>query len=129
VRDPPDQRRMRSQFEEPPHSLATTKLVIHMHFYMVQDSNPQPFVEATWNLLKNQTEDLVSLPLDRNLFMCRWVHKTNREVDEQVSMYKERQVSKILQHIHTYFYIFNIIFIEHNLVHLRGLFGVKDTTS
>jgi hypothetical protein len=129
VGDPLNQRRMRSQFEEPPHSLVATKPVMHMHFYMVQASNPQPYAEVAGNLLKNQNRDLVLLPSDMKLFKCIWVHRTKREVDGQVRRYKARQVSKRLQQIHTYFYIFNKIFTEHNLAHLRGLFGVKDTTS
>jgi hypothetical protein len=67
VGDPPDQRRMRSQFEEPPHSLATIEPMMHMHCYMVQASNPHPYAEVTGNLLENQTRDLVPLPSERNI--------------------------------------------------------------
>jgi hypothetical protein len=77
VGDPMDLRRMRSQFEEPPHALTTTKLVIPMHFYMVLASDPQTYAEAEGNpfweatmteeynsLIENQTWDLVPLPSD-----------------------------------------------------------------
>jgi hypothetical protein len=92
VGDPTDQRRMRSQFEDPPHALTTTEPVIPMHFYMVLASYPQtyaevvgnPFWEATMqeeynSLLENQTWDLVPLPSERNIFRCRWVYRTKKE--------------------------------------------------
>jgi len=82
VGDPMDQRGMRSQFEVPTHSLATIELVKHMHFYMVQVSNPHPYVEVVGNLLGNQTRDMVPLPLEINIFRCVWVHSIKR--------YKER---------------------------------------
>jgi hypothetical protein len=39
-----DQRRMRSKFEDPPHPLTTTDLVIPIHIYMVVSSNLQNYV-------------------------------------------------------------------------------------
>jgi hypothetical protein len=74
VEDPPDQRRTTSHFEEPPHSLESIEPIMHMHCYIIQASNPHPYVEAAENLLENQTRDLVPLPSDRKLIRYRWVH-------------------------------------------------------
>jgi hypothetical protein len=41
----------------------------------------------------------------------------------------KRRAQCIFHQIHTYIYIFNKIFTEHKLAHLRGLLGVKDTVS
>jgi hypothetical protein len=80
---------MRSYFEDPPHALVATRLVIPMHFYMFVALDSWTYVEATINpfskvimqeeynsLLKNQTLDLVMLPSHRNIFRCRWVYRT-----------------------------------------------------
>jgi hypothetical protein len=43
---------------------------------------------------------MVPLPSGRNLFRCIWVYRTKREMDEQVSRYKSRLVSKGFQQVH-----------------------------
>jgi hypothetical protein len=113
VGDPTDQRRMRSQFEDPPHALTTTEPVMPMHCYMVLASDLQTYAEAAGNpfweatmqeeynsLLENQTWDLVLLPSDRKLVRCRWVYRTKKATDGQVSRYKARLVAKGFQQIH-----------------------------
>jgi hypothetical protein len=43
---------------------------------------------------------LVSLPSEKYIVRCKWFYKNNKVVDVQVSMYKERLVSKGFQQIH-----------------------------
>jgi hypothetical protein len=52
------------------------------------------------SLLENQTWDMVPLPSGRNLFKCKWVYRTKREMDKQVNIYKSRLVSKGFQQVH-----------------------------
>jgi hypothetical protein len=65
---------------DPSHVLSTSELVMPMHFYMVQSSNPHTYNEVVSNplweasmqeendsLLENQTWDLVPLPPGRKL--------------------------------------------------------------
>jgi hypothetical protein len=49
------------------------------------------------SLLKNQTWDLVQLPLDKNLIKCRWVYRTKNGANEQVRRSKEILDSKGFQ--------------------------------
>jgi hypothetical protein len=84
-----------------------------MHFYMVQSSNPHTYSEAVRNplweevmqeehdsLLENQTWYLVPLPPRRKLVRCKWVYRTKRATNGQVSRYKARLVAKVFQQIH-----------------------------
>jgi hypothetical protein len=100
--DPVDLRRMRPQFEEPPHALTAIKHVIPTHCYMVLASYMHTYVKVAGNpfwesamqeeynsLLKNQTWDLVLLPSDRNFFKCMWVYRTKRETCRSTSTRKE----------------------------------------
>jgi hypothetical protein len=47
--DPANQRRTRSQFEDPPHALVAIKPGMPMHCHMVLASNPQNYAEAAKN--------------------------------------------------------------------------------
>jgi hypothetical protein len=84
---------------------------------MIQSSDPHTYIEVVGNplweadmkeehdsLLENQTWDLVPLPPVRKLVRCKWVYKTKREVDAQVSRYKARLVAKGFQQIHGIYY-------------------------
>jgi hypothetical protein len=64
-----------------------------------------PLWEATMQedhetLLENQTWDLVPLPPGWKLVRCKWIYRTKREIDDQVSRYKAILVAKGFQHIH-----------------------------
>jgi hypothetical protein len=52
------------------------------------------------SLLKNQTWDLVLLPSDMKLVICRWVYRTKKATNGKVSRYKEILVTKGFQQIH-----------------------------
>jgi hypothetical protein len=52
------------------------------------------------SLLENQTWDLVSLPSNKKIVICRWVYKTKKAVDGQERRHKERLVYKGFQRIH-----------------------------
>jgi hypothetical protein len=52
------------------------------------------------SLLKNQTWELVPLPLGRKLVRCRWVYWTKSVADGQVSRYKAKVVAKGFQQVH-----------------------------
>jgi histone deacetylase 1/2 len=52
------------------------------------------------SLLENQTWELVPLPLDRQLVICRWVYKTKNAANKLVSKHKARLVVKGFQQIH-----------------------------
>jgi hypothetical protein len=80
---------------------------------MVQFSNLQIYSEGVINplweesmqkeydlLLDNQTWDLVPLSRRRKLVRFKWVYRTKREANGQVSKYKERLVGKGFQQIH-----------------------------
>ena len=80
---------------------------------MVQSSDPHTYSEAVGNplweavmqeehdsLLENHTWDLVPLLLGRKLVKCKWVYRTKRATDDQVSRYKARLVAKGSQQIH-----------------------------
>jgi hypothetical protein len=84
-----------------------------MHFYMVQSSDPHTYSEVVGNplweetmqedhdsLLENQYWDLVPLPPGRKLVRCKWVYRTKRVENGQVSRYKARLVAKGSQQIH-----------------------------
>jgi hypothetical protein len=101
VGDPPDTRRTRSNFEEPPLALTATEAMPPRHLFLVQSSDPQSYGEAAGNpfwesamqkkynsLLENQTRDLDRLLSGRKLVRCRWVYKTKSAVDGQFSRYK-----------------------------------------
>jgi hypothetical protein len=112
---PPPVIQQRSQFKGDPHALTTTELVIHMHFYIVLESNPYAYVEDEWNLYWKTTmneRDLDIIPFDRR----KWI-------------YMEISLVHLLHHICTYIYIFNKIFIKHKLATLQGLTGVKNIVS
>jgi hypothetical protein len=77
---------------------------------MVQSSDLQnyrevvgkPFWEETMqeeykSLLKNQTWDLVLIPLDGDIFRCIWVYWTKKETDESLRRHKVRLVAKGFQ--------------------------------
>jgi hypothetical protein len=81
-----------------------------MHCYMVKCSDIETYSNAMGNplweetmqeeyesLLENQTWDLVPLPLGRKLVRCKWVYRTKREADGQVSRYKEILIAKVFQ--------------------------------
>jgi hypothetical protein len=74
---------------------------------MVQYSDPHTYIEVVGNplweeamyeehdsLLENQTWDLVPLPPGRKLVRFKWVYRTKREANGQVSMYKAILVAK-----------------------------------
>jgi hypothetical protein len=82
-----------------------------MNFYMVQCFDPKLYNEAMGNplcqesmkkeydsILKTRTWNLVPVPPETNIFMCKWVHRIKR--------YKARQVSKGRHQIHKDLYIF-----------------------
>jgi hypothetical protein len=84
-----------------------------MHYYMVQSFDLQTYSEAVGNplweatmqeeydsLIENQTWDMVPLPPGRKLVRCKWVYRTKRVADGQVSRYKARLVAKGFQQIH-----------------------------
>ena len=52
------------------------------------------------SLLKNQTWDLVSLPLGRKLVRCRWVYRTKSTMDGEISRYKAMLITKGFQQVH-----------------------------
>ena len=52
------------------------------------------------SLQKNNTWELVDLPLGRNLFQCKWVFKTNFSVDVSPLKYKARLVAKGYSQVH-----------------------------
>jgi hypothetical protein len=81
-----------------------------MHFYMDQYSNPHTYSKAVGNplwqatmqeeydsLLKNQSWDLVPLPPGMKIVRCKWVYRTKRPTDGQVSRDKARLVAKGFQ--------------------------------
>jgi hypothetical protein len=91
IGNPLDLRRTQSHHEEPSHVLSSSEPTMPMHCYMVQYSDPHTYSKVVGNplwkeamqkeydsLLKNQTWDLVPLPLERNIFRCRWVHRIKR---------------------------------------------------
>jgi hypothetical protein len=51
------------------------------------------------SLLKNQTWDLVPLPVGRKLVRCIWVYRTKSVADGYVSRYKARLVAKGFQQV------------------------------
>jgi hypothetical protein len=80
---------------------------------MVHSSDPQVYSDDVGNslweatmqeecdsLLKNQTWDLVPLPPGKKLVRCKWVYRTKRATNGQVSRYKARLVAKGFQQIH-----------------------------
>eukprot|EP00253_Pinus_taeda_P023541 PITA_23541 len=86
---------------------------IPMHAYMMHGSDPQTYAEADghpeWeaamdeeynSLIKNQTWDLVPLPSNRKLVRCKWVYRTKKASNGQVSRYKARLVAKDFQQVH-----------------------------
>jgi hypothetical protein len=98
---------------DPSHVFSASESVMPMHCYMVQSSDPHTYSEVVGNplwkeamqeehesLLENQTWDLVPLPPGRKLVRCKWVYRTKREEDVQVSRYKSRLVAKGFQQIH-----------------------------
>jgi hypothetical protein len=108
-----DSRRSRSQHEEPSHVLSAFEPTMPMHCYMVHSSDPQVYSDDVGNslweatmqeecdsLLKNQTWDLVPLPPGKKLVRCKWVYRTKRATNGQVSRYKARLVAKGFQQIH-----------------------------
>jgi hypothetical protein len=121
----------RSQHEEPSHVLSALELVMPMHCYMVQSTDPHNYNRVVGNplwkeamqkeydsLLQNQTWNLVPCPPEMNIFRCRWVHR--------IKGYKARQVSKRLHQIHKYFYIFTNTFIEYKFQTLQDRLAVKN---
>jgi hypothetical protein len=107
VGDLADTRRTKSNFEEPPIALTSTKPFTSSHIFLVQSSDPRyygedngnPFWESTMQkeynyLLDNRTWDLVPLPYGRKLVRCRWVYRTKSATDGSISRYKARLVSK-----------------------------------
>jgi hypothetical protein len=56
------------------------------------------------SLLKNQTWDLVPLPLGMKLVRCRWVYRNKSAADGKISRYKSRLVSKGFQQVHGIYY-------------------------
>lgn len=84
-----------------------------MHAYMMHGSDPQTYAEANghpeWeaamdeeynSLIENQTWDLVPLPSNRKLVRCKWVYRTKKASNGQVSRYKARLVAKGFQQVH-----------------------------
>ena len=71
-----------------------------MHAYMMHASNPQAYAEETghleWeatmdeeynSLTENQTWDLVPLLSNHKLVRCKWVYRTKKAANVQVSRY------------------------------------------
>lgn len=78
-----------------------------IHCYMVIATDPQAYTEVAGNpywdaamdeeyqsLMKNQTWELVPLPLGRKLVLFKWIYRTKRAADGLVSKYKARLVAK-----------------------------------
>eukprot|EP00253_Pinus_taeda_P019211 PITA_19211 len=76
---------------------------------MMHGSEPQTYAEANghpkWeatmdeeynSLIENQTWDLVLLHSNRKLVRCKWVYRTKKASNGQVSRYKARLVAKVL---------------------------------
>jgi hypothetical protein len=107
LRNPLDSRRTQSQQKEPSHVLLSFEPAIPLHCYMVQSSDSHIYSEVVGNplwevamqeeydsLLKNHTWDLVPLPPGSKLVRCKWIYRTKRAADGQVSRYKSRLVAK-----------------------------------
>ena len=84
-----------------------------MHVYVIQATDPQTYAEAIGNphweaamdeeynsLFANQTWDLVPLPSNRKLVRCKWINRTKKSVNGQLSRYKERLVAKGFQQVY-----------------------------
>ena len=89
--DPMDLRRIKSQFDEAPHAFVDINPLMNMHFYMINSSDHQTYVEEKGNpfydksmeeeynsLIKNQSSDLHLLPFDHKLVCCKWVYRTKK---------------------------------------------------
>jgi len=53
------------------------------------------------SLIENETWDLVFLPLDQNIFRCKWVYRMKKKTNGHVGRYKERLVAKGFQQFHS----------------------------
>eukprot|EP00253_Pinus_taeda_P011054 PITA_11054 len=100
-------------FEEDPQALLAMEPSMPMHAYLMHGSDPQTYAEANghpeWeaamdeeynSLIENQTWDLVPLPSNHKLERCKWVYRTKKESNGQVSRYKARLVAKGFQQVH-----------------------------
>lgn len=74
---------------------------------VMQNNKPQNFEETTTNteqikameteydaLIRNDTWDLVSLPVGKNAIGTKWIYKTKYKVDGSIDKYKARLVAK-----------------------------------
>jgi hypothetical protein len=126
--------RTRSHHEEPSHVISAYEPTMAMHFYMVQSSDPHTYSKVVGNplwqaamqkeydsLLENQTWNLVPLPLEKNIFRCKWVHG--------IKKYKTRQIAKGPHHIHKNLYIFTKSFSEQKFQTSWDRLGVKNTVA
>ena len=81
--------------------------------YLMVESNPQTYEDAShdprWqaamkeefsSLQKNNTWELVDLPLRRKLVQCKWVYKTKFAADGSPLKYKARLVAKGYSLVH-----------------------------
>eukprot|EP00253_Pinus_taeda_P006200 PITA_06200 len=114
VGDNSDLQRTSLEFIEPPIFLIATEPSPSWNCHLVQSSDPQSYAEAaghpSWesameeeynSLLENQTWDLVPLPSGRKLVRCKWVYRTKRATDGQItSLQKARLVAKGFQQVH-----------------------------
>ena len=101
--NPNDPRRTRSQFES---ALCMKDPLFAKKCYMMVESDPYTYEDAShdpiWkttmkeefiSLQKNNTWELVNLPLGRKLVQCKWVYKTKFAADGSPLKYKEIFVS------------------------------------
>ena len=51
-------------------------------------------------LIQNNTWDLIFLPFDQKLVRCKWIYRTNKEVDGVIIKYNDRPVAKEFQQDH-----------------------------
>ena len=52
------------------------------------------------SLQKNNTWELVDLPLGRKLVQCKWVYKTKFDTDGSPLKYKARLIAKVYSQFH-----------------------------
>jgi hypothetical protein len=93
VGDPVDPWRTRSQFVEPLQDITTMEPFLPIYCYMVLGSNPQSYAKDEGNphweetmkeeynsLMENNTWELVPLPSNKKLVICKWIFKKKRVV-------------------------------------------------
>ena len=105
-----DTRRTRSQFQS---ALCMKDPLFDDKCYLMVESDPQTYEDATYDprwkttmkeefssLQKNNTWELVDLPLRRKLVQCKWVFKTKFAVDGSPLKYKAILVAKGYSQVH-----------------------------